>query len=36
MILPSRHMDADELGTVGVDVERLVINIPFQDTAGDF
>ena len=29
-------MDADELGTVGVDVERLVSDAPCEDTAGYF
>ena len=36
MRLSGRTMDVDERGTVGIEVEILVRNLPFQDITGDF
>ena len=33
MLLPGITMDSDERGTTGVNVNRLVIDTPCQDTA---
>ena len=36
VVLPGRHMDEYGRGTVGVNVEIIVSDAPYQDTAGYF